>query len=305
MKIDFIVPGFSKCGTTSLCAMLAEHPEIGMPNPHDPTMKEPSFFATEWHQGWEVYWSLFQGVAEKRLKGEGSTVYSTTEYAEVSSQRLLEFFPDVRLIFIARDPFARLESSFREMHDSGYKYGLDVPDDIDQALRVLPNMIKDSLYWQRIQSYRSKMSDANIKVMFLEDFERNPAGELASCFEFLGVDPTVQIKSLNLRLNSGKSKRQDSQVLQFLKSNRFTSPVWNRVPESIKNWMMKKLRLRKPFRKPIEWSEETRNWVLDQVGEDARQFLKFYGKPADFWNIAQKTAPHSVVREQPRVRAAA
>lgn len=305
MKIDFIVPGFSKCGTTSLCAMLAEHPEIGIPNPHDPTMKEPSFFANQFHQGWSVYWSLFQGVAEKRLHGEGSTIYSTEEYGELVASRLVEFFPDVRLIFIARDPFARLESSFREMHDSGYKYGIEVPNEIDQALRVLPNMIKDTLYWQRIQTFRNKISDSNIHVMFLEDFERDPAAELAKCFEFLGADPTVHIKSTNLRLNAGRSKRQDSQFLNFLKSNRFTSPCWNRIPEPAKNWMMKKLRLRKPFRKPIEWQAATRDWVLEQVGEDAHQFLKFYGKPADFWRLTPSSVTIPVNSGQQRMRSAA
>ncbi|HEY0980774.1 MULTISPECIES: sulfotransferase family protein [unclassified Schlesneria] len=305
MKIDFIVPGFSKCGTTSLCAMLAEHPEIGIPNPHDAIMKEPSFFANEYHRGWDSYWKLFDGVAEKRLHGEGSTVYSTEEYGEVVVDRLMEYFPDIRLIFIARDPFARLESSFREMHDSGYKYGIEPPARIDEALRTLPNMLKDTLYWQRIQTFRRKFSDSQIKVMFLEDLERDPATELARCFEFLGVDPGVQIESTNIRLNSGQSKRQDSKVLHFLKSNRFASPCWNQLPEATRNWMMKRLGLRQKFRSPIEWPAATRAWVLEQVGDDARQFLEFYGKPTDFWRLQMSLFTTAGQKELPRRRAAA
>ena len=41
IKIDFLVPGFSKCGTTTLCALLAQHPAIYIPE-----LKEPWYFSS-------------------------------------------------------------------------------------------------------------------------------------------------------------------------------------------------------------------------------------------------------------------
>jgi len=41
IRIDFLIPGFSKCGTTTLCALLAQHPSIYMPE-----LKEPWYFSS-------------------------------------------------------------------------------------------------------------------------------------------------------------------------------------------------------------------------------------------------------------------
>jgi len=35
MRLDFLIPGFAKCGNTTLCTLLGEHPEIFMPKVKD------------------------------------------------------------------------------------------------------------------------------------------------------------------------------------------------------------------------------------------------------------------------------
>ncbi len=48
MQIDFIVPGFSKCGTTTLCDMLNSHEDVFIP-----PAKEPGYFAENFDRGWD------------------------------------------------------------------------------------------------------------------------------------------------------------------------------------------------------------------------------------------------------------
>ena len=169
VRIDFLVPGFSKCGTTSLCSQLAKHPEVFIPG-----AKEPCFFAYNFEKGWPWYETFFKDAGAARILGEGSTFYTAAEFEDQVCQRVFKYFPHVRLIFIARNPIARLESSFREHHHSGYKYGISAPYSIGQALQKSPNIIDDTLYWQRISAYRRYASDSQIHVLFLEDFVRNP-----------------------------------------------------------------------------------------------------------------------------------
>ena len=88
MKLDFVVPGFSKCGTTTLCSLLSEHPDIFIPG-----IKEPNFFVKWYAKGWDWYEGLFDEASEHQLCGDGSTGYTTTRIVDRSCRRILQFFP--------------------------------------------------------------------------------------------------------------------------------------------------------------------------------------------------------------------
>jgi len=70
----FFVIGAPKCGTTSLCSILAEHPEVGFSIP-----KEPRFFSHDeiYARGFDWYHGLFPERDGKKSVGEGSTSYAT------------------------------------------------------------------------------------------------------------------------------------------------------------------------------------------------------------------------------------
>ncbi len=67
-KLSLIVPGLSKCGTSTLCAMLAQHPQIAFSNP-----KEPLFFCnSDYENLWSYYFSVFPPPNDRLVFGEGS-----------------------------------------------------------------------------------------------------------------------------------------------------------------------------------------------------------------------------------------
>jgi hypothetical protein len=283
MKLDFIVPGFSKCGTTTLCSLLGDHPDIFITKGE---LKEPSFFTHHFAQGWSWYETYFRMAKREQVVGEGSTLYSTAEFAELACQRIAQYFPEIRLIFIARNPITRLESSYRELHHNGYEwYRIETPYSIGQAMEELPNMIEDTRYWQRISTFRRYFPDSRILVLFLEDFVQEPARELARCFEFLGVDPSVCMNDLERRLNPGSNKFYDSRILRFIRSHRWSNRWWTNLSAKSRDRLMRAWTLRKPFTGPVRWKRETRRWVVAELAEDARQFLTFYGKPAGYWDF--------------------
>lgn len=279
-KLDFFVPGFSKCGTTTLCGLLAEHPAIFVPEE-----KEPNFFAHSFDLGWPWYAKFFEPARPGQLRGEGSTFYSAAEFAETASARIAQFYPEARLIFLARNPIKRLESSYREMHHSGADYGVSAPYSIGEAMKSLPGMVADTMYWQRLETFRKRVPDCRILVIFLEDFQKHPVAELARCFQFLGVDPTVRIENAERRLNPGEAKLYDSSLMRSIRSHRWSSRLWHTMPGRLRRPLEKWLGLRKPFVGPIAWDAETRAWLIERIGADMRQFLTYCGKPPDFWNL--------------------
>jgi len=213
IKIDFLVPGFSKCGTTTLCALLAQHPDLYIPE-----LKEPWYFsARDFPRQQAEYIQHFSPALPGQLLGEGSVSYSGSAMGDVSAVRIKENNPDCRFIFIARNPLHRIESSYREMHHSGVKFGLNAPYDLAECLSVFPQMIEDSLYFARISNYVDTFGSDSILVLFLEDLTRHSQLEMEKCFRHLGVDSTFGIVE-ELRLNEGASKFYDSRILRYLRT---------------------------------------------------------------------------------------
>lgn len=281
MQLDFIVAGFSKCGTTTLCSLLDEHPDIFIPE-----MKETAFFAWAFHRkGWDWYRSLFEPGRGVRLHGEGTTFYTAAQWERMSCDRIVRYVPGVKLILIARHPILRLESAYRENHHSGHLLNVRAPYGIGPFLRAFPNTVADTLFWQRINTYRSHFPDERFHVMFLEDLRRDPQRELARCFEFLGVDPSFRVRDVARRENSGEEKLYDSWLMRFIRSHRRLNRYWGRMEPQQQDRWGRRLGLRRPFRGPVRWRREDYQWVIDQIADDARQFLAFYGKPADFWDL--------------------
>jgi hypothetical protein len=278
-KIDFLVPGFSKCGTTTLCALLSRHQDIFISK-----RKEPNFFSSEdYGNSWLAYQALFSDSSGGQLLGEGSTSYTTHEFEKIARERILTHYPDIKLIFIARDPLKRIESSYREYHHSGPRYGLDAPYGLEAAFRQNPSILRDTCYWKRICNYRDHMPEENIHVIFLEDLKSDPEGIMKSCFEFLGVDTTAQSGSIELQLNTASTKLYDTRILRKLRTSPSTGFKLARIPVATQNMIFRALGLRRPFKRAIEWDKETLTETGNTLREDNIQFLHHYGKTQEIW----------------------
>lgn len=105
-----IVIGAMKCGTTTLFAHLARHPEIA-----GSRVKEPEFFSE--HQGhgvdvdrYEELWDF--DPATHRYCVEASTGYMKYPVEMSVPDRLLEAGIEPRFLYVVRDPIDRMESQF-------------------------------------------------------------------------------------------------------------------------------------------------------------------------------------------------
>lgn len=278
MKINFVVPGFSKCGTTTLCAMLDAHPEI-----HVAPCKEPGYFAHNFDRGAEWYAGQFRPDGRAHLLGEGSTFYASAEYADRAVERLLAHSPDVRLIFMVRDPIDRLESSFREMHHSGWRYGIEAPHDIGQALQQYPNMVADTRFWRLFNVFRQRVPDERMWLVFLDAFQRDPAAELTRCFAFLGVDPAFVLPQAVVRLNDKSTKHYDSRALRLARRLPLVRAWWASLSDHHRDRLMHRLGLRRAFRGPVSWEPRIRRQLEVELLDDAAAILQYAGRPLETW----------------------
>ncbi|MCB9037167.1 MAG: sulfotransferase [Lewinellaceae bacterium] len=284
MKLHFVVAGFSKCGTTTLCSMLMAHPHLFIP----PRAKEPRFFSREnYPLYWNWYRNFFYAAPADALLGEGSVSYTEYEFAHASVRRLTWHFPDIKVILIARDPVDRIESSYREMHNSGTDWGVNCPFNIRDALAKLPNMLHDTKYGEILHLYKQYIPDENILILFQEDLRARPEEVLKRCFNFLGVAPMSVAPVKNKNLNRGTDKYYDTPMLRELWKTKLydnaTDAIY-RIPVAVKNQFLPQLHLRKPFGKEqLEWPKDARERLVHALSKGPELFLTQHGKDLSFW----------------------
>lgn len=106
-KVDFLVIGAQKSGTTSLFHYLRAHPRI-----HIPFVKEIGFFSNErkFRKGVQWYLKHFSDAEPHQIVGEVSPQYMAHPAAP---GRIHSLFPDTRLIAVLRNPIDRAHSAYR------------------------------------------------------------------------------------------------------------------------------------------------------------------------------------------------
>lgn len=113
IKVNAVIAGFQKCGTTALHHFLSYHPNIIVSNP-----KEVHFFSTpnKFNKGIEYYHSFFkisyfQKYSNKILL-DSSPSYSSVLYQDFAIQKLYDYNPNFKVICLVRNPIDRAFSAW-------------------------------------------------------------------------------------------------------------------------------------------------------------------------------------------------
>jgi hypothetical protein len=102
--------------------------------------------------------------------------------------------------------------------------------------------------------------------------------------EFLEVDPNAELDGLKERANVSETRaaRRDRAGVGLLKQAPGVELAKQWIPRQTYNTLREVLRPRS-VQKPA-WDRESLAWAQAQVGEDAETFLRWCGKPTDFWS---------------------
>ncbi|MBW2661899.1 MAG: sulfotransferase [Deltaproteobacteria bacterium] len=215
---DFIIVGAMKSGTTSLRHMLNQHTGIFIPNPEifffdiDDIEQHPDFFiqlSNDWsfynydknlseYLSW--YQSFFAEAREDQIIGEHSTTYLVSQKAPY---RIAKLLPDVKLIFMLRDPVARAYSHYWHSVRSG-----EAVYDFENTIQYAPeNILKRSFYKQQIERYREYFPDKNMKFIIFESFIKKPQETVDDLCKFLGLASSIDVSCIETRHNVSKGFR--------------------------------------------------------------------------------------------------
>ena len=179
-KVNFMIIGAQKCGTTSLAEQLAKHPEICFCK-----TKEPAYFNTtaDWQAGLSRYHALFT-PAPREICGEASTSYTfLPEYPETHS-RLYSYNPELKLIYIMRNPVERIMSHYAHRLSLGRINALP-----ENEVFARPDYINRTRYSYQIGPYLELFGRKNILLLLFEDYIHHQEETLKQTALFLGISP--------------------------------------------------------------------------------------------------------------------
>ncbi len=197
---NLIIIGSQKSGTTSLHEALDIHPEIHMSSP----MKEPTYFFPDAElikrlkrykiadintKGELLQRRMGKGYAGQLFFGESSTDYTINETSRRFSipQRMKAEVPDMRLIYIVRNPFDRIISAYEHISRAR-----DIGTLEQAMLETAPNfahILNTSLYNFQISAYLDVFDRKQVLILRFEDFVENQNTVLNTAFAFLGLEP--------------------------------------------------------------------------------------------------------------------
>lgn len=218
-----------KGGTSSLVHMLRQHPDIYMPE------REVHFFDVDerYNQGLEAYGHFFEGWQDEKAIGEKTPTYS---YKNDVPERIFRNLPEVKLIWIFREPVKRAYSHYWFFVGMG-KERLSFEDAIkreaDKATKDFTMRYLDrSIYIAQVERYLRFFSRDQMLFLKFEDFLQNHLGILNQACSFLGVSTDHAFSEYPRRENATQIPRSVS--LQWLAYHMF-----HRKGARVLRWMKK------------------------------------------------------------------
>ena len=207
----------------------------------------------------------------------------------------------MRLIYIVREPFARMESLWLQLRRFGASSPFEdvgmrkvpaefhVDADFNRAIRRQVEVLVDSTnYLQELDLYRTHFPDHQIHVVLFEDLTRDPVATMQRCFRFLEVDPRVELAEYGVHLNSIDGYYHARDPLWKLWSapglRRIYALSASRLPGRLRDELNRRILRRKVRERPV-WAPETRAWAWKRIGADIELFLDRQGFSRDVWRL--------------------
>lgn len=273
---DFLVIGAIKAATSTVSTYLEAHPGVFMVAGQD-----PNYFSddAQWARGAGWYGGLFAAAPTGRLRGEGTNNYTSDALFPETASRIAATCPEVKLIYIVRDPVARIVSHWIQVRAD---QGDAAPPSLDAAVTDAPErFVAPSLYWRQLARHRAYAPDRRIWIGFMEDLAADSAAFLADLSRFLGIAP--QPIAGPGHVNASQGKRVPGMLYSRLRRVPGLTRMARWLPDGVRHSLRTQL-----LSRPVQTRPAFSPAVLDQLrttlAPDSRRFLAHCGRPAAIWS---------------------
>jgi hypothetical protein len=270
---DFMIIGAMKSGTTSLHDYLDKHPDIFMSR-----TKEIHYFVDEIFNKKDLNWYTKQFGTNKKLAGTSPQNYTKKHVPHYKNipKRLKDYMPNLKMVYILRDPVERYKSHLLENY-----YG-ETKEVIERSIRI-KNPEYTSCYYYQIEEYLKYFDLSQIHILTLNDLKDRRLETLNEIFDFLGVDKMHDNAIFNFISNDHKKKTLPRRVvskLPFRVLRKIAPTLADNLASS--NWL--KTYIYKGGQKKYLNKEEI-NRLTILFKKDVQKLEELTGKSFADWNL--------------------
>jgi len=270
---DFLVIGAMRSGTTSLANFLDRQPQTAVAHG-----KELHYFDRHYDRGMAWYAQYFE-MMTKPVVGEVTPMYL---YRADVPARIASDLPDVKLIGILRDPVQRAQSHYwhRVARDIEHLPLVDALK-AEEARMADPATthpghvayVDRSRYGEQLQRYRAVFPPDQLRILILEEVDRDPVGELTSLLAWLAPSPPGP------EVTPTVWPRQDNRHIRF-RSQRLRTLV-RRTPGALGRVLGAINAVHDPYPAP---SSAAAAFIRSRLRDDRRVLEHILGRPVDVWS---------------------
>lgn len=285
---DFIIIGAMRAGTTSLHNYFEEHPQVTMSR-----KKEPEYFI-EANYGKGLQWYKDQFDTGKPFRGEASPNYSKADVFPGVPERIHALLPNVRLVYVVRDPVKRFLSQYTHMRARGFTVpdpetlchsepGL--PEDYTRLSHSEPyrHMLSVSSYARQLKAFLKYFPMDQIHIVEFEKMHSDPTTQLGDLQDFLGLERSgpATLPALNRSAELGKVPQP---ILRTARDTLIGS--WVRDKMSLKTRDRFKRLIAMPFNtKDPQFSDADIDRIKSDLQRDIDEFRAMTGLKFENWPV--------------------
>lgn len=276
MLPTFLIIGAAKSGTTSLWQYVRQHPQVFVPD-----VKEPGFFVQEigWRYGVPWYERLFADAGDALAIGEASPAYTMYPALAGVPERIASVVPDVRMIYLMRDPIERMRSGYVHRLETGEEH-----QPIRRALLFDATYVNLSRYALQLGQYFNCFPRSQFLLLTAEDLRDRRSATMHRVFDFIGVDPGAAI-DVSGEYNRGAEKRAQRSVGPWAK----LVPRGVRANPTLRPRLMRlahhRLNTRVIDPRQVAIDDDLHKRLADLVRPDVERLAPWMDPPFDGWGL--------------------
>ena len=219
-RVEFLVVGVQKGGTTALDYYLRQHPEICMAS-----RKEVHFFDNELLQKFPksirklYYHSFFAGCGDDKLWGEVTPIYA---WWPKCIERMREYNPFFKIIMVLRDPVHRAYSHWNMERQRGLEnepFSVCIRrNGAKQSICRVNSYVSRGFYSEQVRRLKSYFQDKQLLFIKQEDLLNSLHSTMSRVTVFLEVSPmdSLEVKKIHARKYNSPISFYDEKYLREL-----------------------------------------------------------------------------------------
>lgn len=288
-KLDFIIIGAGKSGTTWVWNELRHHDSCFLPadkelNYFNCESLEPVGSGQNANFGKSINWyhSFFSTACKQSKWGEVSPVYL---WSKTAPEGIYAYNENIKIIAILRDPVERAFSQFLYRRQRGY-----VRDDMEfeECIATDVFVLDRSLYFKHLSRYYELFDRNQIRVLFFEDLKASPQRILDELCEFIGVAKKEVYSRDKVNLTQRPKRPRLMRVLRTVEGMSDNIRI-----KDLLIGLMEKLGVYRPFVNMVNKKEpydnkpsvnrQTRHRLIQYFDEDVRSLENLLDVNLDLW----------------------